>query len=342
MKNTILIVSSIILVFTSWASGQVLEKPEVMILTTGGTIASRNTGPSLEGHALVQAVPQLIDYASITVEEITRTGSSRITPQIWLHLGKRINQIFSQDPKLSGIVVTHGTDTLEETAYYLNLVIKDDRPVVMVGSMRSSDRISADGPSNIVQAVRVATAKHSKNRGVMIVMNDEINSARDAWKTDNQRVQTFRSIDHGVLGFADPDTIIFYRSATHLHTVKSGFRLDNIETLPEVPIVIDYPGFDGSTIAQWTERKPAGIVVQTFAGGRMSSGAADGIRKALERNIPVVIASRVPGGRIPGEPSIEGTVLARDLPAHKARVLLMVALAGSSDQKNLTFIFSQY
>ena len=317
-------------------------QPQVVILTTGGTIASRSEASSLEGHALVQAVPQLLDHATVTVEEIVRTGSSRITPEIWLLIGKRINEIFSENPDLNGIVVTHGTDTMEETAYYSNLVVNDDRPVVMVGSMRSADAISADGPSNLLQAVRVATKKHAKNHGVMIVLNDEINSARDAWKTDNQRVQTFRSMDRGILGYADPDTIIFYRNPSYLHTVHSSFRLDEITTLPEVPIVTDYPGFDGSTILQWVNKKPAGIVVQTFAGGRMSLGAAEGIRAAVAEKIPIVIASRVPGGRIPGAPSIEGTVLARDLPAHKARVLLMVALADPSNKENLTSIFNQY
>ncbi|HIF38744.1 MAG TPA: asparaginase [Gemmatimonadetes bacterium] len=342
MKNIFLVTSAFLLLFTLSVSGQAPEKPHVVILTTGGTIASRSDAPSLEGHALVQAVPQILDYATVNVEEITRTGSSRITPEIWLRLGKRINEIFSQDGTINGIVVTHGTDTMEETAYYLNLVVKDDRPVVMVGSMRSADVISADGPSNLLQAVRVATKEHSKNRGVMIVLNDEINSARDAWKTDNQRVQTFRSIDHGILGYADPDTIIFYRNPSHLHTVNSIFQLDTIEALPEVPIVIDYAGFDGSTIIQWANRHPAGIVVQTFAGGRMSSGALEGIQRATEEGIPIVIASRVPGGRIPGSPSVAGTILARDLPAHKARVLLMVALAETSHKENLTSIFNQY
>ena len=342
MKNIFLISSAFLLLFTLSVSGQAPKRPHVVILTTGGTIASRSNAPSLEGPDLVRAVPQILDYATVNVEEITRTGSSRMTPDIWLRLGKRINEIFSQDGEINGIVVTHGTDTMEETAYYLNLVVKDDRPVVMVGSMRSADVISADGPSNLLQAVRVATKEHSKNRGVMIVLNDEINSARDAWKTDNQRVQTFRSVDHGILGYADPDTVIFYRNPSHLHTVNSIFQLNEVETLPEVPIVIDYAGFDGSTIIQWAKRNPAGIVVQTFAGGRMSSGALNGIQKAIEEGIPIVIASRVPGGRIPGSPSIAGTILARDLPAHKARVLLMVALAGKSPKENLTSIFNQY
>ena len=343
MKNIIIVGTVLSLAIASSISGQdPTKQPQVTILTTGGTIASRNEAPSLEGHALIQAVPRLLDYATVNVEEIARTGSSRITPEIWLLIGKRINEIFASNPNLSGVVVTHGTDTMEETAYYLNLVVKDDRPVVLVGSMRSADVISADGPSNLLQAVRVATKQHSKNRGVMIVLNDEINSARDAWKTDNQRVQTFSAMDRGILGYADPDTVIFYRNPSQLHTVHSVFELDGIESLPEVPIAIDYPGFDGSTIFQWIKRNPAGIVVQAFAGGRMSSGAADGIRAAVAGNIPVVIASRVPGGRIPGTPSIEGTVLARDLPAHKARVLLMVALTNPSNKENLTTIFNKY
>ena len=317
-------------------------KPPVVILTTGGTIASRPGAESLPGADLVDAVPELLDYASVTVEEVARIGSSRMTPEVWLRIGKRINELFEGDRGLRGVVVTHGTDTMEETAYYLNLTILDERPVVIVGSMRSATTISADGPANLLDAVRVAVSPEARNRGVMIVLNDEINSARAARKTDNQRVQTFRAPELGLLGYADPDTVLFYGSPPQRHTAASEFDLSGVANLPAVPIVTDYAGFDGSTIVDWMDRGAAGIVVQTFAGGRMSAGASSSVREAVERGVPIVVSSRVPGGRIPGDPLVAGSILARDLTAHKARVLLMVALAAGIAHDDLPRVFRQY
>ena len=297
---------------------------------------------TLAGPELVQAVPQLLDHASVTVEEIARTGSSRMTPELWLQIGQRINELFRTDEDLTGVVVTHGTDTMEETAYYLNITVLDERPVVLVGSMRSATSVSADGPSNLLDAIRVAADPNARNRGVMIVLNNEINSARAARKTDNQRLQTFRAPEFGLLGYADPDTVLFYRSPPHRHTVRSEFELSGAETLPDVPIVIDYAGFDGSTITDWIEKGARGVIVQSFAGGRMSAGALRSVREATDLGIPVVVASRVPGGRIPGDPLVEGSILARDLSAHKARVLLMVALAVGLDHDGLARVFEQY
>lgn len=334
---------SFLLAFIALAPGiqaQASSAPRVVVLTTGGTIASRPGTSTLTGPDLVRAVPALTDHASITVEEVARAGSSRMTPDLWLHIGQRINELYGTDPDLQGIVVTHGTDTMEETAYYLNLVVRDARPVVMVGSMRSATQISADGPSNLLDAVRVAVSPDARNRGVMITLNDEINSARAARKTDNQRLQTFQAPEFGLLGYADPDTVIFYRSPPHRHTAASEFDLTGVQSFPTVPIVIDYAGFDGSTITDWIEKGAEGIVVQTFAGGRMSAGALESVQVATELGIPVVIASRVPAGRIPGDPLVAGSILARDLPAHKARVLLMVALAAGVE--DLERVFEQY
>ena len=342
MRTGILVQSLALLSFAPGAPALQNLEPHVVILTTGGTIASRSGASTLAGPDLVQAVPQLMDHASITVEEIVRTGSSRMTPELWLRIGKRVNELFRTEGDLAGVVVTHGTDTMEETAYYLNITVQDERPVVLVGSMRSATTISADGPSNLLDGVRVAASPDARNRGVMIVLNDEINSARAARKTDNQRVQTFRAPELGLLGYADPDTVLFYGSPPHRHTAASEFDLSGVESLPNVAIVIDYAGFDGSTIADWIDKGAAGIIVQTFAGGRMSAGALRSVREATERGIPIVISSRVPGGRIPGSPLVEGSILARDLSAHKARVLLMVALAAGVGPGGLERVFNQY
>ena len=324
------------------AGQEVSTLPRVVILTTGGTIASRAGAATLPGDDLVGAVPELLDHASVSVEEVVRIGSSRMTPAVWLQLSRRINELFESDPGLRGVVVTHGTDTMEETAYFLNLTVLDERPVVMVGSMRGATAISADGPANLIAGVRVAVSPHSRNRGVMVVLNDEINAARAVRKTDNQRVQTFRAPGLGVLGYADPDTVIFHGTPPQRHTAQSELDLSRVDALPSVPIVIDYAGFDGSSLIDLLDRDVSGVVVQTFAGGRMSAGALAGVTQAVERGVPVVVSSRVAGGRIPGDPLVEGSILARDLEAHKARVLLMVGLAAGFDSDELARLFDDY
>ena len=151
---------------------------KLLIITTGGTIASRTDAPLVDGPALVQAVPQLLDYARIEVEEFSVIGSSKMTPAHWLALAKRINEIYSSDDDLDGIVITHGTDTMEETAYFLNLTVQWDRPVVLVGSMRSSNEVSADGPANMINAVRVASSDQAVGQGVLVVLNEDIRPFR--------------------------------------------------------------------------------------------------------------------------------------------------------------------
>ncbi|UCC83114.1 MAG: asparaginase [Gemmatimonadota bacterium] len=314
-----------------------------MILTTGGTIASRVGAPMTEGDSLVGAVPQLLDHAEIRVEEFSRIGSSQMTPAHWLGLAKRIGELFGEDSALTGVVVTHGTDTMEETAFFLNLTVRDRRPVVLVGSMRSANEISADGPANLLNAVRVGVSAAAIGKGVLVVLNEDVSAARDVWKTDNRRVDTFQSPELGYIGVADPDTVLFYREPLRPHTTASEFDVTGLDSLPTVELVYDYTGFDGSAIEEIVGRAPDGIVVATFAGGRMSAGARRGVEAALEAGIPLVIASRVPGGRIVGDPAAdEPIVVARDLPPHKARILLMLALTRSREVAELQCIFDTY
>jgi L-asparaginase type II len=232
---------------------------------------------------------------------------------------------------------------MEETAFFLNLTVSSSKPVVLVGSMRSSNEISADGPANLLNAVRVAVAQDAAGAGVLVVLNEDISAARDVWKTDNRRVHTFRSPEFGHLGVVDPDTVLFYRRVTRPHTVQSEFDVSLLDSLPRVGVVTDFAGFDGSAIEDMVRRAPAGIVLTTFAGGRMSAGARAGVMAATDAGIPVVVASRVPGGRIVGNPvGTLGAVVARDLPAHKARILLMLALTTSSNIADLQRVFDAY
>lgn len=318
-------------------------KPQVLILTTGGTIASRTDAPLIDGPELVQAVPQLLDYAEIRVEEFSVIGSSKMTPDHWLRLAKRINEIYSKDPQLAGIVITHGTDTLEETAYFLNLTVLWDRPVVLVGSMRSSDEVSADGPANLINAVRVATSDQATGQGVLVVLNEDISAARDVWKTDNRRVQTFSGSIAGPLGTVDPDGVRFFRRSLQPHTTASEFDVSAVESLPDVLIFSDFAGLDESVVEQFGQLPMDGLVVRTFAGGRMSAGMLAGLKRISYRGIPTVVTSRVPNGRIVSPPDYEfPAIVSRGQQDNKARILLMLALTMTSDPGEIQRIFATY
>ncbi len=343
MPRLVTAVGVAVLAAAALGLAQAPGKPRVVILTTGGTIASRVGASMQDGSTLVAAVPGLAEHATVSVEEVTRVGSSQITPAHWLTLAKRINALLRDDRDLRGVVVTHGTDTLEDTAFFLNLVVRDRRPVVVTGSMRSANEISADGPANLLNAVRVAADDQAVGKGVLVALNEHIASARDVWKTDNRRVETFRSPELGFLGFVDPDGVVFYRSSLRPHTADSEFDVSGLEALPDVPMLTDYPGFNGELMDGVLAMKPAGVVVAGFAGGRLSSGGRKAVERAGAAGLPVVIASHVPGGRIVGDPvGNTEAVVARDLAPNKARVLLMLALTRTRDRKELQRLFEKY
>src|SRR5262245_29141710 len=255
------ILATLVLLATAvlWAGPSVTsnELPIVWVLSTGGTIAGQGASPtdlsnyrsgSILGEELVKSVPQIRDIANIKVDQIVNVSSSDITLNNWLTIANRINNIFAADPKVAGIVITHGTNTLEETAYFLNLTVKSDRPVVLVGSMRPSTAISADGPLNVLNAVRTAVAPEAKGKGTLVVLNDEINGARDVTKTNTYRVETFRAPELGLLGYVDEDKVAFYRSSTKRHTVDSEFDVSRVSQLPKVAILYSYVEPDTTTI----------------------------------------------------------------------------------------------
>lgn len=323
--------------------GQNTSKPDILILTTGGTIASRTDAPLIEGPELVQAVPQLLDYADIEVEEFVRIGSSKMTPDIWLRLIKRIHAILEKRPDLDGIVITHGTDTMEETAFFLQLTHRRKTPIVLVGSMRSTNEISPDGPANLLNAVRVAADPQAIGKGVLVVLNENISSGRDLRKMNNRRVDAFGATEYGYLGFADPDTVIFYREPVKPHTTDSPFDLSKVEELPPVDIVTDFAGFDAEIFTFHAQRPTEGLIVRSFAGGRTSNGIIEGIRQLPEDSKPVVIASGIPGGRITGgRPYHPALIYATDLPPNKARILLMLALTETKEAEQIRQIFRTY
>ena len=217
-------------------------RPVVWVLATGGTISGGGATPTslteyragtFSGEELVAAVPALAQHASIRVEQVANVGSPNITFDDWRTLARRIDEIFRSEPDTAGIVITHGTNTLEETAYFLNLTVRHDRPVVLVGAQRPATAISADGPLNLLNAVRTAASPEARGKGVLVVMNDEINAARDVTKTNTYRVETFSSRELGFLGYVDGDRVSFYRAPTKRHTAGSEFDLAGVEAFPE-------------------------------------------------------------------------------------------------------------
>src|SRR5438093_5853326 len=222
------------------------ELPLVWVLSTGGTIAGRGASStslteyksgSILGEELVSAVPEINQFAQVKVTQIVNVGSPDITIDNWITLANHINELFSHDPKIAGIVVTHVTSTLEETAYFLNLTVKHDRPVVLVGAQRPATGISADGPLNLLNAVRTAPSMEAQGKGVLIVMNEEINAARDTTKTNTYRVETFRSPELGYLGYVDADKVSFYRTSNKRHYVNCKVDDSQLKTLPTVDII---------------------------------------------------------------------------------------------------------
>lgn len=313
--------------------GTSAQRPRVLVITTGGTIG-------LSGMELLDGIPQLKEIADVTVEEFVRFGSSSMTPKHWVGLSHRINEALAEDSALTGVVVTHGTDTMEETAYFLHLTVKDDRPVVVTGSMRGPTAISADGPANAIAATKVAVTPEARGMGVLVVLNDWIHSARDVRKMDSNRVDTFRS-EWGPLGLVDEDRVIFHRALLTRHTIDSEFGLPTDSILPEIPVVADYAGSDGAQIRALAGRGVKGIVIQAFANGRASPGTTQAFRDAAAMGIAIVLASRVPEGRVMDRD--EGLIIgAGDLSPQRARVLLMLSLQQSRTAVDLKRIFTTY
>ena len=334
-----------------------MELPLVWVLSTGGTIAGKGGSTtslseyksgSILGSELIDAVPEIKQFANVKVEQISNVGSTNITFEIWRKLANRINGIFAEDPKVSGVVITHGTTTLEETAYFLNLTVKHDRPVVLVGAQRPATAISADGPLNLLNAIRTAAAREARGKGVLIVMNEEINGARDVTKSNTYRVEAFRSPELGFLGYVDADKVSFYRASTKRHTVNSEFDVSSIKTFPKVDIAYSYAEPNTVVLQALLKDGVGGIVFAgTGAGGVIDSekefvkavAASSGGAKPI-----MVRSSRTGNGRVIPRKEFDdlGMVAADTLNPQKARILLMLALSKTSDLSEIRRMFSEY
>lgn len=314
--------------------------PRVRLVATGGTISNR-AGGRLTAEELIKSVPELSRHATPEYEQFANTASSALTMEQWLNLARRINELFQTDSALAGVVVTSGTDTLEELAYFLNLTVRDPRPVAVVGSMRNPSTLGYEGAANLLEGFRVAADPASRGRGVLVVLNGEINAAREVTKTDALRLHTFQSPGYGFLGVIDRDRIVYYRRVERRHTADSEFDVAAITTLPRVDVLLTYQGASGDLIKGAVDAGAQGIVIATAGAGAMSGTQDDGVRYASTKGVPVVTTTRTGSGRIAGG-GRGRTVAGEDLAPIKARILLMVALATTKDISELRRIFSEY
>ena len=309
------------------------------LVATGGTISNR-TGGRMTAEELVRAIPNLDRYVSAEFEQFLNVASSEVTLGQWLDLARRINTLFRTDPELAGVVVTSGTDTLEELAYFLNLTVQDERPVAVVGSMRNPSTLGYEGAANLLEGFRVAAEPASRGRGVMVVLNDEINAAREVTKTDALRLHTFQTRGYGVLGVVDSDQIVYHRGVERRHTARSEFDVAAIKELPRVDVLLTYQGASGDLIEAAVNAGAKGIVLATAGAGATSGTQGNGQQYAISKGVPVVIATRAGGGRISS--AGRGAIPGQDLAPIKARVLLMVALTKTTDIAELRRIFNEY
>src|SRR5687767_851951 len=264
--------------------------PLVWVLATGGTIAGKGASSMnlteyqaarLDGAELLASVPEVARYAQVRAEQVLNVPSPDITPDIWRDLANRINAIFDGDAQVAGIVVTHGTSTLEETAYFLHLTVRHDRPVVLVGSQRPSTALSADGPLNLVNAVRTAAAPEARGKGVLVVMNDEINGARDVTKSNTYRVETFRSGELGFLGYVDEDRVSFYKVSTKRHTAQSEFDIAGVTAFPRVEIVYSYAHASAAPLHALVQEGVDGIIFAAPGAGSLSEAERSAVEEIV-------------------------------------------------------------
>lgn len=331
------------------------DLPRVALIMTGGTIDSLGTdrldlawyleaGKRLDAGELVSSLPELGTIAAVEEVAFRRLPSHSLVDRDWLDLVELIHSSATGDGT-DGVVITHGTNTLEETAYFLNLALKTDKPVVLVGSMRPASALGADGYLNLLNAVRVAAAPESRGCGVLVVMNDRIYGARDLTKTATYRVEAFQGRDLGPLGFSDADgRVRYYHRSVKKHTVDTAFDVRKLERLPRVDVVLSYVGADGGMIDASVGSGAKGIVSAATGAGRPTPAQDEAFDRAKEQGVMMCLSSRVGSGRVVRSPALRkrGFVAADNLQPWKARVLLALALTKTDDPDEIQGMFDEY
>lgn len=329
------------------------QKPNIHILATGGTIAGTGgsatstnyTAGQVAISTLLDAVPELKNIANVSGEQIARIGSQDMNNEVWLILAKKINQLL-KSPDIDGIVVTHGTDTMEETAYFLNLTVKSDKPVVLVGAMRPSTALSADGPLNLYNAVVTAGAKESVGKGVLVAMNGLILGAESVLKMNTTDVQTFQAPNSGALGYIFNGKVYYNQAPLKKHTTQSEFDVTNLTSLPKVGIVYSYSNIEPDMVTPLLHHGYKGIIHAGVGNGNIHKNIFPILAEARRKGILVVRSSRVPTGPTTLDAEVDDAkyqfIASQELNPQKARVLLMLALTKTNDWKQIQQYFNEY
>ena len=324
--------------------------PVCPLIATGGTIAmkidpiKKAPVPAISGEDLVATVPDVSKYAKVEVNNVSNVPSDYMDPPRWIALTGEVNRALAR-PEVAGVIISHGTDTLEETAYWLDLTTNSEKPIILIGAQRNASEPDFDGPRNLLNAVRICVDPQSKGKGAMLAMNNQINAARDVTKTHTSSVETFKSGDFGVLGIADYDRVVFSRAPLQRQYVPI-----KTDAMPYVEIVAMYGGADGHLVKAAVDHGAKGIVIQGLGWGNVNLPMFAAIKEAIAKGVPVVITSRVPNGRVlpnygfeGGGKTLEaaGAVMGNDLSPQKARILLMLLLQNATKgQKELQAAFN--
>ena len=342
-----------VLVLIVLAGAPALAKPNVTILATGGTIAGAAATGTQSGYtsgavtidAMIAAVPGIRDLANIKGEQISNVGSQDMSFEIMLKVARRCNELL-KGQAVDGIVITHGTDTMEESAFFLNLVVKSDKPVVLVGSMRPSTAVSADGPLNLYNAVGVAADPNAKGRGVMVVMNDWIHGAHSLTKTSTTAVQTFLSPVRGLVGIASYGKNDFYGMPPWKHTTQSEFDVASVTKLPRVDILYAYEDMASDLIDASVAAGAKGIVIAGVGNGNMTKASLDAAARAVKKGVVVVRSTRVATGSVGRNVEVDddklGFIASDELNPQKSRILLTLALLKPRPAADIQKLYTTY
>lgn len=328
------------------------ELPKVYILATGGTIAGSGSSATKSNYSagqvaigtLLDAVPAIKDVANVEGEQVVNIGSQDMSDEVWLVLAKRVNELLAR-ADVNGVVITHGTDTMEETAFFLSLVVKSDKPVVLVGAMRPSTAISADGPANLYNAVVAAASKASLDRGVLVCMNGKVYGAADVTKTNTTSVETFQAPNAGPLGYVHNGEVRYFRPAVNQANVPY-FNVAGLKALPKVGIAYGYSNVEGDVVDMMIDKHYKGIVYAGVGNGNIHKNVFPELEKARKDGIIVVRSSRVPTGATTLDAEVDDNkyefVASWGLNPQKARILLMLALTKTDDWKTIQKYFNNY
>ena len=353
VRPRIAIVIAAILASAQLASAAGKDKRNVVILATGGTIAGAAATGTQAGYTsgavnidtMIAAVPGMTDLANIKGEQISNVGSQDMTFDIMLKLARRINEL-AKSPGVDGFVITHGTDTMEDTAFFLNLTVKTDKPVVMVGSMRPSTAVSADGPLNLYNAVGVAADPKAAGRGVLVVMNDWIQGAHSLTKTSTTAVQTFMSPLRGLVGTANYGKNDYFTRPEWKHTTQSEFDITGVTTLPRVDIIYASADMSPDLIDCAAANGAKGVVIAGVGNGNMNKASVTAAANAVKKGVVVVRSSRVVTGSVGRNVELNdddlGFIASDELNPQKARILLTLALLGKRTPEQLQQLFYTY